>query len=307
MLRSVLFALSALVLASAASASDTSGGWHGNYFPNVELTTHDGKKVRFYDDLIRGKVVAINFIYTQCGDVCPLDTAQLRQVHKLLGDRVGKDIFMYSISIDPSNDTPEALRRYMRTFDVGKGWTFLTGKPEDIALIQRKLGLRIAEPKKIRDHDTRFMLGNERTSQWIKRTPYDDVTVLANLLASTLHNHAGKQVGRLAGYEQAGNFKAISNGELLFRTRCASCHTHGGGDRLGPDLKGVTATRPHTWLARWLKEPNKMIAEKDPVALELMSRYRNLPMPNLGLSDEDANALIQYMQQLDKAHAEHGH
>ncbi|MFM9862987.1 MAG: SCO family protein [Micropepsaceae bacterium] len=307
-LRSLVFALAALATALAATAApatkEIERGWHGNYFPNVELTTHDGKKVRFYDDMLRGKVVAINFIYTNCGDVCPLDTAQMRQVHTLLGDRVGKDIFMYSISVDPENDTPQALRRYMRTFDTGAGWTFLTGKQEDIVLIQRKLGLRIADIKKIRDHDTRLMMGNEKTSQWIKRSPYDDPTILANILASTLNNHAGTQVGHLEAYEKAGHISNLSRGQYLYRTRCASCHTFGGGDRLGPDLKGVVGARPRDWLVRWLKEPNKMIAEKDPVALELMARYRNLPMPNLSLNDSDAAALIHYMSEQDKAHVD---
>lgn len=304
-LRLILLGVAALVLGAAAPAPvETGSGWHGSYFPNVELTTHEGKKVRFYDDLLRGKIVAINFIYTSCGDVCPLDTAQMREVHTLLGDRVGKDVFMYSISVDPERDTPDKLRRYMRTFDVGKGWTFLTGKREDIVLIQRKLGLRIIDPKNLTDHDTRLMLGNEKTSQWLKRTPYDDPTVLANLLASTLNNHAATQVGTLAEYKTAGEVKNLTRGQYLFRTRCASCHTVGGGDRLGPDLRGVAASRDRSWLVRWLKEPNKMIAEKDPIAMELMSRYRNLPMPNLSLNDQDAAALIHYMETQDKAHDE---
>jgi protein SCO1/2 len=294
--------------ASAAPATPEAAGqgWHGSYFPNLKLTTHEGKTVRLYDDLLRGKVVAINFIYTSCGDVCPLDTAQMRQVHTLLGDRVGKDIHMYSISVDPENDTPEALRRYMRTFDVGKGWTFLTGKKEDIILIQRKLGLRIVDLKNIRDHDTRLMLGNERTAQWIKRSPYDDPTILANILGSTLHNHAATQVGKLDTYEKAGHITNLTRGQYLYKTRCASCHTIGGGDRLGPDLKGVAEARPRDWLIRWIKEPNKMIAEKDPTAMALMARYRNLPMPNLSLSDDEAKALIHYMAEQDKAQAEQG-
>ncbi|NOT39620.1 MAG: c-type cytochrome [Alphaproteobacteria bacterium] len=307
-LRSLMFAFAALATTwtgTAAPAAQTmEGGWHGNYFPNVELTTHDGKKVKFYDDVIRGKVVAINFIYTSCGDVCPLDTAHMRQVHTLLGDRVGKDIHFYSISVDPDNDTPQALRRYMRTFDTGAGWTFLTGKIEDIVLIQKKLGLRIVDIKKIRDHDTRLIMGNERTSQWIKRSPYDDPTILGNILSSTLHNHTGTQVGNLASYEKAGSVKNLSRGQYLYRTRCASCHTFGGGDRLGPDLKGVVGARDRVWLTRWIKEPNKMIAEKDPLAMELMSRYRNLPMPNLSLGDDEAAAVIHYMSEQDKALAD---
>src|SRR5258708_14847101 len=89
----------------------------------------------FYDDLIKGKVVAIDLIYTHCMDSCPLETARLAQVQKMLGDRVGRDIFFYSISIDPDNDTPEELKAYAEKYHAGPGWLFLTGKKEDVELI----------------------------------------------------------------------------------------------------------------------------------------------------------------------------
>src|SRR5262249_25427143 len=78
-----------------------------SHFPNVELITQDGKKVHFYDDLIKGKIVAIDLIYTNCEYACPLETARMAQVQKKLGNRVGQDIFFYSISIDPERDTPK--------------------------------------------------------------------------------------------------------------------------------------------------------------------------------------------------------
>src|SRR5262245_46625488 len=86
--------------------------WGANYFPNAPLVTQDGVTVRFYDDLLKGKAVAINAIYTSCKDECPLETARLVQVQRLLGDRVGKDLFFYSISIDPRQDTPTLLKAY---------------------------------------------------------------------------------------------------------------------------------------------------------------------------------------------------
>jgi protein SCO1 len=290
------------VAATPAYAKPAPGerGWHRDYFPNVKLTTHDGKTVRFYDDLIRGKVVSINFIYTKCGDVCPLDTAQLREVHKLLGDRVGRDVFMYSISLDPENDTPSALTRYMHNFDVGPGWTFLTGSRADIALLQKKLGIRPPEEGKLRQHDTRLIMGNEKTGSWVKRTPYDDPQLLANMLGVSLSNYAKDPTGPVRPYDDAKEIKNLSQGRYLFRTRCDACHTIGGGDKLGPDLHGVAAARAPEWLKRWLKEPDKMLAEGDPVALALKAKYRNLPMPNYGLGDLDADALIEYMTQEDK-------
>src|SRR5471030_2095927 len=84
--------------------------WGKDYFPNVPLTTQDGTTVHFYDDLLKGKIVAINVIYTHCEDECPLETAKLAQVQRLLGDRVGKDVFFYSITIDPKRDTPKVMK-----------------------------------------------------------------------------------------------------------------------------------------------------------------------------------------------------
>ena len=115
--------------------------WGANYFPNVPLTTQDGKTVHFYDDLIKGKIVAINLIYTTCKYACPLETARMRQVQQVLGDRMGKDVFFYSITIDPEHDTPAVLKDYAEKFHAGPGWLFLTGKQADIDLIQRKVGL----------------------------------------------------------------------------------------------------------------------------------------------------------------------
>src|SRR4051794_15714299 len=101
------FVLLIAAWASIRPASAQRNGRHGNYFPNTELITQDGKKVHFYDDLIKDKVVAITMIYTQCKYNCPLETARMRQVQKELGDHAGKDVFFVSISIDPEHDTPE--------------------------------------------------------------------------------------------------------------------------------------------------------------------------------------------------------
>jgi len=93
-------------------------------FPNVTLTTQDGKQVHFYDDVLKGKIVVIDLIYTHCVNACPLETARLVQVQKMLGDRVGKDIFFYSISIDPENDTPKVLKITRVNFMLVRGGLF---------------------------------------------------------------------------------------------------------------------------------------------------------------------------------------
>src|SRR5256712_5256590 len=151
-------AVAALSIGPAGAASP----WGADYFPNVPLTTQDGTTVRLYDDLLKGKKVAINLIYTSCKDECPLETARLVQVQQLLGDRVGKDVFFYSISIDPTRDTPEMLKAYAEKFHVGPGWLFLTGKEDDIKLVAKKLGLNRRRQPLTRDgHSASLMIGDE--------------------------------------------------------------------------------------------------------------------------------------------------
>lgn len=303
-MKRIASALAFLALTAAAPAAmSQQTRWRADYFPNVVLTDHNGRQVRFYDDVIRGKIVSINFIYTSCADICPLDTAQLRRVQQILGDSVGRDVHMYSISVDPARDTPASMRRFMRSYDIGPGWTFLTGSREDVDLLQRRLGIRPIDPNgRLSEHDTSIIVGNETTGQWIRRSAYENPQLLANLLNSRLRNHLPSRESRQS-YAVAGQVTDTSNGAYLYRTRCRSCHTMGEGDRLGPDLAGVASSRPHDWLARWIREPDVMIAEGDPTALAMLPRYRNLPMPNLGLTRSDVDAIITYMRAQDDARA----
>lgn len=140
-----------------------------DHFPNVLLTTHEGEQVRFYDDVVKDKLVTINFVYTSCKVTCPLITSNLVRVQKILSDRVGRDLFMYSITLDPKRDTPKVLKKYAEARGVGKGWQFLTGKPEDIELRRRGLGFTWADP--VRDakkdnHTGNLRYGNEPQMLW---------------------------------------------------------------------------------------------------------------------------------------------
>ncbi len=139
------------------------------FFPNVGLTTHQGKEVRFYDDLIKDKAVVLGFMYASCGDSCPLVTANLARVQELLADRVGRDLFFYSITVEPEEDTPQKLKVYAETFQVGPGWLFLTGKPDDIELLRQKLGYVDPNPEIDKDkslHSGMLRYGNEPMSLW---------------------------------------------------------------------------------------------------------------------------------------------
>jgi protein SCO1 len=292
------FSVLALAMALLSGAAFASNHYGANYFPNVTLTTQDGTKVHFYDDLIKGKIVVIDLIYTQCVDACPLETARLVQVQKMLGDRVGKDIFFYSISIDPTHDTPAVLKSYAEKFHVGPGWTFLTGKKEDIDLISKKLGLYSEPDPNDRDgHMPAVILGNEPTGQWMRNSATDNARFLSLIIGNWLDGfkHA-KPIEASANYDQAARIDMSDKGRYIFATHCAACHTIGHGDKIGPDLLGVTNVRERAWLAKFIATPDKVLAEKDPTATALFEKYKQVIMPNLRLSPVDLESLLNFLQ-----------
>jgi protein SCO1/2 len=176
--RTILGALAAAPLAVGSSRSQGAStearpikrGPRAGYFPNATLYTHTGRPVKFYDDLVAGKVVAFNVIYTGCNGICPLSTANLRLVHESLGDHVGRDIFMYSLTIEPERDTPRVLRTYMRRYGVNdRGWTFLTGSAEDIKRVRTRLGFYDIDERVDNERTTHtgmVRIGNEALDRW---------------------------------------------------------------------------------------------------------------------------------------------
>ena len=282
------------VLSSAPTFSNAST-WGKNYFPNVPLITDEGETVHFFDDLIEDKVVVINFIYTSCPDTCPLETAQLVRVQKLMEDRVGKDVFFYSISIDPKTDTPEVLKEYKKRF--GAKWTFLTGEKSDIINLRKKLGLYIDEIQDgSNNHNVNMIIGNQKTGRWMKRSPFENTHVLADQIGNWLTGWKAKPKGQ--SYANAPELRSIPRGEQIYRTRCASCHTLTGNEiagALGPDLLGVSQRREEQWLYDWLKAPDQMLKKKDPIAMDLYRKYNNLAMPNMRLHQKEAQQLLSYI------------
>ena len=276
------------------TSSDVSSS--SSHFPNVELITHEGKKVRFYDDLIKGKVVAIELMYTTCKYNCPLETARLVQLQKLLGDRMGKDVFFYSITIEPEIDTPAVLKAYAEKYHIGPGWTFLTGKEADIKLISKKLGLdSLPDVNDPDGHTPHLLIGNDATGLWMRNSGLDNTKFLSMKIEQLMGYRA--ETVDVAIANQAGAVKLnIDKGAYLFATRCAACHTIGNGDKIGPDLLGVTSVRDLNWLRRTISEPDKLIAEKDPIAMALFKQYKEVQMPRLGLADADVNVLIEFMK-----------
>jgi protein SCO1 len=114
------------LMASPGAVNAARPGPRANYFPNSIVQTHYGKKLRFYDDIVRGKVVLFNMMYSVCTGACPSNTANLRAVQEALGPRMGKDIFMYSMTLQPELDTPHALQDYVKRYSIGH---FSPGNP----------------------------------------------------------------------------------------------------------------------------------------------------------------------------------
>jgi len=283
-----------LCLLIPASVGAQNSRWGAGYFPNVELTTQDGKVVRFYDDLIKGKIVALDLIYTTCQYACPLETARMAQVQRLLGDRMGRDVFFYSITIDPEHDTPAVLKEYAEKYNAGPGWLFLTGKAEDIELISRKTGLYSEpDPNNPDGHTPSLLVGNEVTGQWMRNSATDNPKFLARTIGDWLNSW---QTAKKTGISFAdAPAMAFDRGQYAFNNHCAACHSIGKGDRIGPDLAGVTTTRDREWLQQFILRPDRMLAAGDPIAVALRAKYKDVRMPNLSLSDSDAKALIDYM------------
>ena len=280
-------------------------GWPGHpvaadgpdrsHFPNIELITQDGKKVHFYDDLIKGKIVAIDMIYTNCQYACPLETARLAQVQKKLGARVGQDIFFYSISIDPAHDTPEVLKAYMEKFNIGPGWTFLTGKKEDIDFLSKRLGLYSNPTINADGHLPHLLIGNEATGEWIRGSAVDNPSFQARMIGDFLDNNRHLNPAAATSASDGSPLANFDRGKYLFGRDCVACHTIGHGDRVGPDLLGVTRRRSRDWLVREIQRPEELLNQQDPAAVALLGKYK-LRMPDLRVTDDERDLLIAYLE-----------
>jgi protein SCO1/2 len=278
------------------SAAPASSPWGASYFPNVPLVTHEGKTVQFYDDLIKDKRVLINFIFTECTDMCPLATAKLAQVQKMLGARVGQEIFIYSISLDPEHDTPEALKAYAAKYGAGPGWLFLTGTRKNIDAVRFKLG----ERRDKEEHLNALRVGNGAKGQWMRLPLDSELNYLVTEIGKNLDPnwYAGKT---LKSFDEAPRVAIAGKGQLVFQNKCTACHTLGKGELLAPDLKDVSARRERAWLLRYLAAPEKLRAANDPIALEL-AKQAKVPMPNLGLTRNEVTELVDYLEGLNHPH-----
>jgi protein SCO1 len=289
----------ALAFGLSASTVVAEGLWGKSYFSNLEVVDQDGRKLRFYDDVLKGNQVVISFIYTTCKEICPLNTSRLARVKDIVGKRDG--LTFISISVDPENDTPEKLKAYAEAFGVGDNWLFLTGKADNLKTIAAKLGNR----EKFKElHRNEIILGNASTGEWARNSAFIEPERLAIDIL---------QLDPVWRDQKRDNTKdSVNNtvqdipdhpGEGLFRKLCFSCHTVGVGVRVGPDLRNVHERRSEEWLVNFMMTPEKMLTDKDPVALALNKEFPVAIMPSLGLTETDAHDLMAYLkassQQID--------
>jgi len=134
------------------------------YFTDLKVITHEGENLRFYTDILKDKMVVIGFFYINCPTAQPPLMTFFR-LQKKLGDRLGRDTMLLTISVDPENDTPEAIKEYAEKFNPQKGWLFLTGNENNMNVINRKLGNTGSLPE---GHLRQFLLGNLKTGNWMK-------------------------------------------------------------------------------------------------------------------------------------------
>jgi protein SCO1/2 len=137
------------------------------YFPDVPLVSHEGRRVRFYSDLLKNKIVVLNLMYADCTSSCPLITANLARVQKILHRN---DVFFYSLTINPQQVTPQKLRDYAEMHGIERNWLLLTGEPGDLELLRVRLGWSDPNPERDRKdkalHSGMCRYGNEPRSQW---------------------------------------------------------------------------------------------------------------------------------------------
>jgi len=171
----LLLALPAAAL-DAAAAPQTLGALN---VPDVSLVDQDGKPVRFYTDLVKGRVVAVNFVFTTCTTICPPMGATFAKLEKLMA---GKDVQLISVSIDPANDTPERLKAWSQKFGKGPGWTLVTGDRDEVTRLLKTLGVYTAG---VTDHSPLVLLGNDREHRWTRAYGLAAPAKLAELLEET--------------------------------------------------------------------------------------------------------------------------
>lgn len=294
-LAAALLVYGALCLIGAPEAGADSKRWSQGYFPDLPVLDQNGRELRFYDDVIKDRIVVVSFFYTRCKSICPVATARLATLADELGDKLGRDIFFVSLSVDPEHDKPDVLKGYAETFHRGPGWLFLTGKLEDMRAINAKFGERMLS---LSGHRNEVVLGNDRTGEWARDSAFGDLERLSFNVQSMDPDWRPPLAGHNSATTVSKSYELNGPpGQALFKKLCSSCHAFKVGDRVGPDLYGITSRRTREWLGRFIKSPEAMRSSEDPIALALMRQFPHVRMPDLDLTEVDVEDLISYLDQ----------
>jgi cytochrome oxidase Cu insertion factor (SCO1/SenC/PrrC family) len=167
-------------------ASVAAGRTNKFMIPDVEVLDQEGKSLHFYSDLIKGKTVAINFIFTNCTTICPPLAATFARVQKEMGEKVGKDVHFISISVDPLTDTPERLKAWGAKFKAGDGWTFVTGNKQEMDTLLNALGAAVSRRE---DHTPSVIIGNDIKGVWTRTYGLARISQMVELIENVM---AGK-------------------------------------------------------------------------------------------------------------------
>lgn len=167
----------AMAASPAPAAAEQLPG--GLTIPDVEVVTQDGETVRFYRDLIEGRVVAINFVFTTCTTICPPMGAIFGSLEKQLGERAGRDVHLISVSVDPTTDSPQRLAEWAAKFGRTPGWTLVTGDKATIVSLLK--ALQVFTPD-FEDHAPIALLGNDARGTWTRASALAAPARIAEIL-----------------------------------------------------------------------------------------------------------------------------
>jgi protein SCO1/2 len=160
-----------------------------NYFTDTLLVNQNGQQMRFYTDLLKGKVVIINSFFATCQGSCLPMSRNLEKVQEALGDRLGKEVYIISLSVDPGVDTPARLNAYAKQLNARPGWYFLTGDKQNVDLVLKKLGQFVSDKQ---DHLNIFLIGNDRTGLWKKAFGLAPSTELVKIVDSVINDQPAR-------------------------------------------------------------------------------------------------------------------
>jgi cytochrome oxidase Cu insertion factor (SCO1/SenC/PrrC family) len=159
--------------------------------PDIEVVNQNGRHVRFNSQVVEGRIAIVTGFFTTCSAMCPITQEKLSQVAKLLGSRLGKDVVIVSVSVDPQNDTPTRMKEWGEKFHIGPGWTLLSGNPAEVDTLLKSLGLSVPLPQR---HQSALMIGSTATG-WVRVSSWTSAEKLVKLVESMSSAKPGVNAG----------------------------------------------------------------------------------------------------------------